>query len=438
MGSRVRLFAAIRRDARVEGLSIRALADKHGVHRRTVRQALESAEPPTRRRAPRTTPVLDTVRHLIDEMLVADLSAPRKQRHTALRVFERLCDEHQARLCYSTVVKYVRRRRPEIAVQARQRAGVLDGFVPQCHEPGAEAEVDFGEVTLRLDGVLTKCYLFTLRMSYSGKAVHRVYRTQTQEAFFDGHVEAFEILGGVPTGKIRYDNLKPAVTRVLMGRDRVESDRWVMFRSHYGFDAFYCLPGQEGAHEKGGVEGEVGRFRRRWFVPVPQVSSLVELNDAMVDADAAEDARHVDGRASTIGADFAVEAPLLRPLPAEEFDTTVMLTARVDRYARVAVRCCYYSVPAALIGANVRVRLGALNLQVFDGARQVAHHPRLSEPGSERLVLDHYLEILAGKPSACPGPSPGPSPRPRPARIVSSPRCKRRFRIGEVGAEPGP
>ena len=157
----------------------------------------------------------------------------------------------------------------------------------------------------------------------------------------------------------------------------------------------------------------------------------------MVDADSAEDASHVDGRASTIGADFAVEAPLLRPLPAEEFDTTVMLTAggplRAGRGALLLLLIARRVDPA-----KVRVRLGALDLQVFDGGRQVAHHPRLSEPDSERLVLDHYLEILAGKPSACPGPSPGPSPRPRPARIVSSPRCKRRFRIGEVGAEPGP
>jgi transposase len=406
MGSKVRLFAAIRRDARVEELSIRALADKYGVHRRTVRQALGSPQPPPRKRVVRSTPVLDTVRDLIDAMLVDDLTAPRKQRHTARRVFERLCDEHDARVCYSTVVKYVRRRRPQVVAESRARAGVLDGFVPQQHPPGQEAEVDFGEVTVRLDGTLTKCYLFTLRMSHSGKAVHRVYRTQTQEAFLDGHVEAFETLGGVPTVKIRYDNLKPAVKQVLFGRDRVESDRWLLFRSHYGFDAFYCQPGVEGAHEKGGVEGEVGRFRRRWFVPVPKVASLVELNRRLVDADASEDARHVDGRASTVGADFAVEAPLLTPLPAEEFDTRLTLTAGADRYARVPVRCCYYSVPAALIGVRVRVRLGALDVQIFDGSRLVAEHPRLAEPGAEHLVLDHYLEVLAGKPGALPGAKP--------------------------------
>ena len=88
--------------------------------------------------------------------------------------------------------------------------------------------------------------------------------------FFDGHVRAFEHFGGVPA-RVRYDNLKPAVVRVLKGRDRAESERFVALRSHYGFDSFFCRPGVAGAHEKGGVEGEVGRFRRRHLVPVPHV-----------------------------------------------------------------------------------------------------------------------------------------------------------------------
>jgi transposase len=115
-------------------------------------------------------------------------------------------------------------------------------------------------VWILLAGVLTKCYLFTFRLSYSGKSVHRVTVSCGQEAFFEGHAHAFGMLGGVPCGKVRYDNLLSAVARVLgFGRARVETDRWAAFRSHFGLDAFYCMPGIEGAHEKGGVEGEVGR-----------------------------------------------------------------------------------------------------------------------------------------------------------------------------------
>ncbi|MBB1032592.1 transposase family protein, partial [Dietzia sp. SLG310A2-38A2] len=116
---------------------------------------------------------------------------------------------------------------------------------------------------------------------------------QAQESFFDGHVRAFAAFGGVPVGMIRYDNLKPAVTRVALGRDRFEHPRFVALRSHYGFDSFYCIPGKDGAHEKGGVEGEIGRFRRRHLTPVPKVDSLAELNELIAAADARDDARRI-------------------------------------------------------------------------------------------------------------------------------------------------
>ncbi|GEL20997.1 IS21 family transposase [Pseudonocardia asaccharolytica] len=407
MGSRVELYAAIRFDWQRNQMSVRGLADKYGVHRRTVREAIDSPIPPPRRSPPRRTLVLDTVRGAIDAMLAEDLSAPRKQRHTAKRVFERLRAEHHAQVSYSYVAKYVHRRRPQLAAEAAARdaarAGVVAGFVPQCHPPGAEAEVDFADLWVRLAGEMTKCFLFTLRLSHSGRAVHRVFASQGQEAFLEGHVAAFEVLGGVPFDKIRYDNLRSAVHRVLFGRTRSESGRWLAFRAHYGFTAFYCLPGKDGAHEKGGVEGDGGRFRRTHLVPVPAVDTLAELNNRLAAADASEDARRIDGRAQTVGEAFAVEAPLLVALPAERFDTALSLTARVDRYAKIMVRQCQYSVPARLIGTRVRVALSASELQVFDGSRRVATHPRLIARGECRLELDHYLEILLGKPGALPG-----------------------------------
>lgn len=403
MGSRVELFAAIRFDWQRNGLSIRALAEKYGVHRRTVRQAIESVVPPQRRSPQRATPVLNQVRGWIDEMLGQDLQAPRKQRHTARRIFDRLVDEHDASVSYSYVAKYVHGRRPQIAVEARGRAGVVDGYVPQSYEPGAEAEVDFADLWVYLADEFTKCFLFTLRLSCSGLGVHRVFRTQGQEAFLEGHEYAFDRLGGVPYRQIRYDNLKSAVRRVLFGRERIESQRWQQFRSHYGFTAWYCIPGQEGAHEKGGVEGDGGWFRRNHLVPVPRVRSVGELNERLVAADEASLDRHINGRASTVGADFAAEAPFLLPLPADRFDPALSLSTRVDRYARVTVRQCYYSVPARLIGQRVRVSLSAEDLRVFDGSRLVATHPRLTNRGASDLVLDHYLEILLGKPGAMPG-----------------------------------
>lgn len=191
MESRVELFAAIRRDARVEELSIRELAKRHGVHRRTVRQALAAATPPARKTPDRLSPRLDPFKGAIDDMLRSDLDAPRKQRHTATRILARLIDEHAATgLSYSTVRDYVRVRRAQIDLEAGRR--VEEAFVPQVHAPGAEAEVDFGEVWVVIKGVKTKCQMFIYRLSYSGKAVHRVYPICAQEAFLEGHIDAFE------------------------------------------------------------------------------------------------------------------------------------------------------------------------------------------------------------------------------------------------------
>ncbi|MGI8418344.1 MAG: IS21 family transposase [Nakamurella sp.] len=404
MGSRVELFAAIRRDARVEELSIRALAHRHGVHRRTVRQALLSAQPPPRKSPARSAPRLDRVKDAIDGMLRADLDAPRKQRHTATRILARLIDEHAATdLSYSTVRDYVRVRRAQIEVEAGRRVEVA--FIAQEHAPGQEAEVDFGEVWVVLNGVKTKCHMFVFWLSHSGKAIHRVYPTQGQEAFLQGHIEAFEAIGGVPARHIRYDNLTCAVSAVLHGTDRRrnENPRWVLFRSHYGFDPFYCQPGITGAHEKGGVEGAVGWFRRNHLTPMPQVDTLEQLNEQIKAWEAADDERRITGHLNRIGEDFAAEQSLLRPLPAEVFDPGLVLHPRVDRSSLVTVRMVKYSVPAHLIGRRVRVSLRASQVAIFDGHQLVATHPRIAARTGCQLQLDHYLEVLRFKPGALPG-----------------------------------
>ena len=210
--SRVEMFEAIRRDDRVEQLSVRALSDKYGVHRRTVRQALANAVPSERKTPVRVAPKLEPAKGLIDAMLLLDLTAPRKQRHTARRILARLVDEHElVDLTYSAVRDYVAKRRPEIWAAAGK--GLEDAFVPQTHEPGAEGEVDFADLWIDLAGVRTKVFLFTMRLSFSGKAVHRAYATQGQEAFLEGHLAAFAVFGGTPMFHIRYDNLKAAVSR---------------------------------------------------------------------------------------------------------------------------------------------------------------------------------------------------------------------------------
>jgi transposase len=255
--SRVEQFEQFRRDRDREGLSIRGLAARHGVHRRAVREALLWPVPPAKRSpVGRSAPKLGPCRAVIDGWLEADREAPRKQRHTAKRIWQRLVDEHDADVAERTVRQYVR---------ARKRAmgwPVAEVFVPQVHAPGMEAGVDWGEAEVVLAGVATTVHLFVMGASFSGAAFCQASLVETQQAFLELHVQAFAWFGGV-FPSLRFDNLKSAVKKVLKGRRRVESDRFVALRSHYLFASQFTTPGLEGAHEKGGVEGEVGRHRRK-------------------------------------------------------------------------------------------------------------------------------------------------------------------------------
>ena len=260
-----------------------------------------------------------------------------------------------------------------------------------------EAEVDWGEADVVLAGVLTTVHLFVMRASFSGAAFCQASLVETQQAFLELHVQAFEWFGGV-FEKIRFDNLKSAVKKVLKGRRRVESDRFVALRSHYLFAAQFTTPGLEGAHEKGGVEGEVGRCRRNHLVPVPEVADLAELNALLLAGCEADLERRVDGRPLTVREAWVTERPLLLALPADPYDACETAAPRVDAKSLVTIRQNRYSVPVALAGLKVSARIGAREITINHGGREVARHERLHGKYGTSAQLDHYLELLARKP----------------------------------------
>ncbi|WP_043687272.1 IS21 family transposase [Streptomyces xylophagus] len=396
--SKQELFDRIRRDSWQRQLSVRALSRKYGVHRRLVREALSSPVPTPRRRPVRTSPRMEPYKTTVDAWLRADLEAPRKQRHTVRRIVARIEEEFGEAIPYPTVRDFVAARRKEIAAQA---GAPVEAFVTRHNALGADAEVDFGDVYVDVAGQRTRCYLFAFRLAYSGKSVHRISRSCGQQAFFEGHVHALHTLNGVPAGQVRYDNLTPAVKKVVFrSRSREENPRWTAFHEYYGFTPFYCEPGLRGAHEKGGVEGQVGYFRRNYLTPVPQVNSLDELNARFAEFEAKEDERRIGARMRTIAQDFARETGHLLPLPDDPFATGITLTPRVDRYGMVTVKMCRYSVPVRFIDRKVTVTLTCDDVTVYDGRREIARHRRLAGRGAEHLVLDHYLEALLTKPGA--------------------------------------
>ena len=408
MKSKVELFEQIRIAARDEKLSTRALAKRFRVHRRDVRAALVSPEPPERRQGSWPSPLTGPHHDWIRQILRADLNAPAKQRHTAKRVRDRLAQEHDVLVGESTCRTIVARLRVEIAAEQNQSARIV--FVPQSRLPGAEAEVDWGKFTAVIGGVSVTLSLFSMWLAFSSRAFHRAYVNEAQESFTDAHVRAFQHFGGVPR-MVRYDNLKTAAIKILQGRSRVENERFVALRSHYGFESFSCEPGIKGAHEKGGTEGDIGRFRRNNLVPVPVFDTLHDLNVYISKADLDGDARFVVGRntdhpsaGESVHGLWVFEQGALWMLPSEPFNPVTRLSVRVDTKARVCVRNCFYSVPARYVDQRLNVELGAETVKIIGPTgKAVATHQRALHRKTEVLDLDHYLEVLWKRPGGFPG-----------------------------------
>ena len=305
------LFEQIRREYEHGVGTIRGIAKEFGVHRRMVREALASAVPGERKAAVRESPKLGPLISFINTILEADKKAPRKQRHTAHRIWGRLCGEKpDLKVSESTVRKYVRERKLEMGLIGREI------FIPQSYRFGEEAQVDWYEAYADLDEERQKHYIFCMRSMASGGAFHRAYPHASQQAFLEAHEFGFRYFGGV-FATMRYDNLSSAVKKILRGHQREETERFIAFRSHWGFQSDFCNPGR--GNEKGGVEGENGYFRRNHLAPVPTARNLEELNRQMFEASREDEHRIISGKGRSVGEAMHLELGHLSPLAQEGF-----------------------------------------------------------------------------------------------------------------------
>jgi transposase len=334
--------------------------------------------------------VLDPVTTTIDGWLDDDQTAPRKQRHSAKRVYDRLVAEHGFTGSERIVRQYVQAWK-----RAQQPSGEV--FLPLGYAPGSEAQCDWGEAVVRVGGVEQVAQVFCLRLCYSVKSFVMAFPTARQECFLTGHATGFAALGGVPE-RVTYDNLASAVRKLLAGRNRVEQEQFIGFRSHYLFTSHFCLPGQAGAHEKPFAETLVGYARRNGFVPVPEVADWEELNRLLAERCAADDGRTVPGRDRTIGAAWAEERARLRPLPAHPYACCRTLPVRATRQQIVRFERNRYSVPDRYAGERVLLRAYPWHVELTDGQTVIARHDRLYGTDGEQLDPLHYLRVLERKP----------------------------------------
>jgi transposase len=371
----------------IDGMSRREAARVFGIDPRTVGKMLAYSVPPGYRRSkPVCRPKLDPFTGIIDQILEADKLVHKKQRHTSKRIFERLRDEHGFEGGITIVKDYI--------FSARQHQREM--FVPLSHPPG-HAQADFGEAFAVIDGVECKVHFLVMELPHSDACFVKAYPGETTEAFCDGHVAAFEFVGGVPIS-ILYDNTKIAVARILGDGKRKRTRVFSELVSHYLFEDRFGRPGK--GNDKGKVEGMVGYTRRNFMVPTPRFASFDDLNAHLAEQCRKRMGAKLRGHSKTIGERFVADGAQLQALPAVAYDACDKQSVRVSSLSLVRYRGNDYSVPTAYGHQEVLVRGYVHEVVIACGVEVIARHPR--SWGKEDYIFDplHYLALIEQKTNA--------------------------------------
>jgi len=380
----------IRRLYFIKRHSQRQIARERHHSRKTVKKAImDAGVPQYHLTCARLCPVMGPYKPIIEGWLKEDLSRPKKQRHTAHRIYERLVKEYSFTGAERTVREYV----------SKLKFDLEDMAIPLEFDPGTDAQCDWGEAWVYMGDELTKVQAFCIKLCYSGKPFVMTFPTQRQEAFFEGHRQAFEWYERVPP-RISYDNLATAVRKVLQGHNRREQEAFVAFRSHYLFESHFASVGRP--REQGRVESLVGYMRRNYFVPVPRVKSYEELNRLLLERMLAdEDRKSPDGR-MTVKEAFEREKGLLLPLAKYPYQCCVSVPVRPSRLSLVNFDGNRYSVPVEYGLSQLTLHAYVWKVVIACGDRVITSHQRCYSKGEDIMKVEHYLPLLLKRPGAFP------------------------------------
>lgn len=330
----------------------------------------------------------------IDAWLEDDRKAPRKQRHTAKRIYERLREEHgEFDASYRLVAEYVADRKKQLNLKKEE------GYIPLIHYPG-EAQADFGTADFYENGKYHKqAKYLVLSFPYSNGGYLQLNYGENLECLLEGLQNIFEYMGGVPT-EIWFDNTKTIVTEIIRGGSREITERFQLFAEHYRFKPVFMNPAS--GNEKGNVENKVGYLRRNELVPVPHFLNLETENELLLHAcDADMDREHYD-KNSFISDLFKEDKKAFLPLPGKKFDAAQYRTTRTNKYGKFTLNGGKheYSASPAICENMVQLKITSSEVVVMDlDMHEIVRHRRLyGNEEQKSMEWLPYLKYIARKP----------------------------------------
>ena len=389
----VETIRKIRLSIHRDGKSIRQTAKELRISRNTVRKAVRSQQTAfTYRRSLQPLPALGAFVERLEKALAEDKKLAKRQRRTAIVLFEQLQAEGYAG-SYDSVRRHVRDWR------RRQSSLVSEVFIPLVFDPGEAFQFDWSHEWVEMAGmpVKVKVKVAHLRLCHSRHFLVVAYPRETQEMVFDAHMRAFEFFGGVCRRGI-YDNLKTVVNKVLSGKERSFNNRFGQLCSHYLFEPTACTPAA--GWEKGQVENQVGTVRRRFFIPRPRVKDYAELNEWLKERclQWGRSHPHPDLAGQSVWEAYEAERPHLIPLP-PRFDGYAERPAGVSTSSLVRFDGNRYSVNSEHARA-IQLRVYAERIVIVCEGQLIGDHQR--HFGRGKTIFDpwHYLPALERKPGA--------------------------------------
>lgn len=378
------------------GKSVREIARSTGHDRETVAKYINQGnfnlpEPAKHKRKSKTDQFRDQVR----EWLAADEKAPRKQRHTAKRVYDRLKKQEEAS---GRILDVSDRAIRDLVAGLKQELNQQEvASLPLLH-PAGEAQGDFGETCFYEKGIYYEGNHLVLTMPHSDAKFVQLFKGQNFECLAQGLKNIFEHIGYVPS-VIRFDNMSTAVKAIKGQGEREITDSFRRLQCHFGFQSNFCNP--ESGHEKGSVENYVGYSRRNFFVPVPQMDDLEEYNrDLLTECDKDLMREHYKHE-KQVWQLFEEDKACMKPLPGYDFGACRYVLAKTNQYAMARFQKNSYSTAGNMARQEVSLKVDAYHVTVLNGRMQpVARHKRLYGKNKESMLWAPYLAVLSQRPMA--------------------------------------